>query len=202
MTVRVITPPSVEPVTLEEARLWCRIDTDDTSQDAVLSLLITAMREYAENRTGRAFVQRTLELTLPAFPACGVIELPYPPLVSVDWIKYYDYNGDLITVDPADYEVDTYGEPGRVQPAYLQTWDGTRNVFNAVIVRYQAGYAPTASPSDYRENMPANLKLFMQARISTLFENREQIVNAAQVQIPRDFGAGLLDGLVTGARLF
>lgn len=202
MSIRVVTAPTVEPVTLAEARLWCRIDDGDTSQDAMLTLLIQAMREYAENRTGRAFVQRTLELTLPCFPDDGIIELPYPPLVSVASVKYYAYDGTLTTVDPSDYEVDTYGEPGRVQPAYLETWEGSRNVFNAVQVRYEAGYAPTGSPTDYRENVPASLKLWMQARLATLFENREQLVNVNQVEIPRHFADGVLDGLVVGARLF
>jgi len=198
MTVRIVTPPSVEPVTLAEARAWCRLESDDTANDTVLTLLIQAMRERAENITGRAFVQRTLRLSLPAFPGF-TIELPYPPLVSVTSVKYYDAAGVQQTVDPADYEVDTDREPGCVQPAYGETWQYTRAMFNAVQIVYEAGYAPTGSPTDYRENMPASLKLWMQTNMAALFENREQIVPDGRMAVlPRDLGEGLLDSLKVG----
>lgn len=206
MPVREITAPVVEPVSLDQAKTWCRIDDTgdaviDDANDALLTMLIKAMREYAENLTGRAFVQRTLELALPWFPSGGVIVLPCPPLVSVTSVKYIDYAGVLQTVPDDEYEVDTDGEPGRVQPAYLQSWNGTRNVFNAVRVRYEAGYAPSSSPTDYRENVPASVKVWMQARLATLWEQREQLITGTIVaEIPRGYADGLLDSLVIGAR--
>ena len=196
MTVRVITAPSVEPVSRAEAKLWIR--EDGTDQDSMVDLLIQSMREYAENLTGRAFVQRTLEATFECFPPDSVIVLPCAPLVSVAWVKYYNYAGTLTTVDAADYEVDAYSQPGRVQPVYLKYWEPTRNVFNAVQVRYDAGYAPTSSPTDYREKVPASLKLWMHARLGTLYDNREQLMQSNQVAIPRDFADGLLDSLKVG----
>lgn len=201
MTVREITAPSVEPISLAQAKAWLRVDDDITDQDAVITMLIKSMREYAENLTGRTFVQRTLELTLPHFP--HVIELPNPPLISVTHIKYYDTDGALQTLDSSVYEVDSYREPGLVRPAYLQSWESTRYVFNAVQVRYEAGYAPTGSPTDYRENMPASLQIWMQARLASLYEHREQIVTGTTVSdLPRNFADGLLDSLIVGSRLF
>lgn len=200
MTVRIITAPTVEPVTRAQAKLWCRIDSDDTSQDAVIDMLIQSMREYAENLTGRAFVQRTLELTLPGFPEEGIIELPFPPLISVASVKYIDINGTLQTVASFDYQVDSYQQPGRVKPAWLKWWwQIVRDDFNAVQVRYDAGYAPSASPTDYAENVPGSVKTWMQARLATLFGNREQIItDRGAFEMPRDFADGLLDSLKVG----
>lgn len=202
MTVKIITDPAFEPVSLAEARLWLRIDDDDTTQDPVIELLIKAMREHAEESlTGRAFVSRTLRLSLPAFPA--VIELPYPPLISVTSVKYIDDAGALQTVAAADYEIDFDREPALIQPAYLKTWPSTRSVFNAVQVVYVAGH-PSGSPSDAaaaRETIPASLKLWMRARIATLFEQREQIMFGNQVEVPRNFADGILDGLIVGTRI-
>lgn len=79
--VAVIEGPAVYPVSLAKAKEWCRVDYAD--QDAVLNLLIAAATERAEEITGRAFIQRQLELRLDAFPAGKVIELPFPPLRSV-----------------------------------------------------------------------------------------------------------------------
>lgn len=201
MTVRIVTQPAVEPITVAQARAWCRID--GTDEDSILEILIKSMREYAEEYTGRAFVQRQLELTMDSFDG-REIHLPYPPLLSVTHIKYIAYDGTLTTIDPDDYEVNTYEEPGEVQPAYLQVWPGVRDVFNAVQIRYLAGYAPTdGSPTDYTANIPAALKQWMMARIATAFEHREQLIVGATVNpLPRHFADGLLDGLKIGEGMF
>jgi uncharacterized phiE125 gp8 family phage protein len=200
MTLRVIAAPPVEPVTLAEARLWCRIEADVTADDDVLEGLIQAMREYAENLTGRAYIQRVLEWSEMCFPA-HEIRLPRPPLAAVYSIRYVDFGGVETLVAPADYIVDTAAEPGRVVPAYLKTWQPARWQPNAVRVRYAAGYAtPDGSPTDYAgTELPAALKTWMKARLATLYEQREQLVVGTSVTgIPRDFADGLLDALVIG----
>lgn len=201
MPLITVTPPAVEPVTLAEARAWCRIDDSDTANNTVLTLLIQAMREYAENLTGRAFVQRTLQLNLECLPV--EIELPLPPLVSVTSVKYTDENNTLQTLDPTLYTVDDQGEPGRVVQAWqAASWPTVIPVPDSVRVLYIAGYDELGSPPDYAGNIPASLKLWLHARLATLYENREQLVMNNQVEIPRHFADGILDSLVIGSRLF
>ena len=55
MTIRQLTPPESEPVTLEQAKGFVRVDTD--ADDALLSLLITAARQEAEAITAPAEAQ-------------------------------------------------------------------------------------------------------------------------------------------------
>lgn len=196
-SVRVVTGPQQEPVTLAEARLWARIDADDTSQDAMVMLLVGAMREYAENITGRSFIQRTLEVAYDCFPS-HVINLPYPPLVSVSSISYLDTDGAWQVFSggsPSEFQVDTYHEPGMVWPLYLESWPNTRTELNAVRIRYVAGYSGPSA-------IPRALKIWMQARITTLYENREQIIVGTSVNdLPRAYVDGLLDSLVTADRI-
>lgn len=192
-SVRVVTAPTFEPVTLTEAKLWCRVDEDDTDQDAMLLLLIIAMREYAEELTGRAFVSRTLEMRMDGFPEDGdPIELPYTPLHSVSSIQYVDADGDLQSLEasPTDWQVDTVSEPGRVAPSTDDgLWPDTReDELGAVRITFVAGYANVNA-------IPKKVRLWMQARIATLFEHREQIVTGSVAAIPKDFTDGLLDGL-------
>jgi len=201
MTVRVITEPSAEPITLAEAKLHLRVETGATADDSLITSMITVARQYAENYTRRAFVKRTLELTLPAIPSGGVFCLPFPPLVSVSWIKYVDVDGVLQTKLASEYQVDTYREPGLIKPAYLETWPVvTRNDFNAIQVRYIAGYPESGSPDtdvDYAANIPEAIKHWLKIRIGTLYENREAIVvGVSQSMIHRDFIDGLLDPYV------
>lgn len=201
--IKLITAALAYPVTRAEAKTWCRLETDDTSQDAVIDMLIASMTEYAEHKTGRAFVERTLELSLPRFLGC--IELPWPPLIGVDSVKYTDVDEAEQTVAAADYELDTVSQPGRIRPISTESWPAIGTGFNPVRIRYRAGYTPIVSPTDLTDNgyLPAQLRTWMHARICTLYDNRDQLVIGVSVaQIPRDFADGLLDSLIIGSRFF
>lgn len=209
MALQVITQPAYEPVSLAEAKRWLNIETDVTIHDAVLRLLIKAMRELAENLTFRAFISRQLRLTLGEWPhdrEYGIkIELPQPPLLSVDSFKYRDTDGVLTTLAADQYDVYEEYEPGLIVPAYLVSWPTIRRQPDALQFTFTAGYAP-GSPSDEASNqevMPGALRLWMQTKLATLFENREQLVIGAIVsELPRSNVDALLDPLVVGTRLF
>ena len=205
--VRVLTAPAYEPVTRAEAKRWCRIDDDITTHDAVIDLLIGAMRELAEDITGRALVLRTLELRLDDFPSdpsdVAFIELPYPPLQSVQYIQYTDAAGDDQTIEGEDlaagWKVDTGSTPGRIQPASGESWPGSDGSIGNVRIGYTAGYAVVGSPGDetaHQAGIPKRVKQWMEAKISTSNEYREMVITGTIVQeLPRDFVDGLLDGL-------
>jgi hypothetical protein len=146
--------PASEPVTLAEAKLWARIDS--TVDDALVTSLIAAARQYAEDYTSRAIITQSWRMTLDRFPGfstlgyrhgygvgpysggfwgqCGgswhsffdAIRLPKPSLISVDQIQYVDVNGTTDTLDPSIYQADTDSEPGRIRAAYGQVWPTTR----------------------------------------------------------------------------
>lgn len=198
MTIRVAVAPAEEPVTLDEVKLHLR--ETETGQDELISALIIAARQYAENYTRRALVTQTLELGLPAFPDAGVIELPRPPLQSLTWVKYIDFNGNLQTVDPTTYQIDTFREPAQVKPAYLRWWFWyqVRNDFNAVQLRYVAGYPGVGSPADLTSGIPEAIKHWMKVCVAQLYEHREAIVveRATLIDIPRSYIDGLLDPYV------
>lgn len=198
-----VSPPSCEPMTLDEAKIHCRIDLDETDEDTYISTLITVARQLAEHLTGRAFVERVLEVAFSHFPGYEV-EIPKPPLQSVESIKYTDMDGVEQTVAPSIYQVDTRRSLfsyGRIKPAYLQTWptDVRSTDYDAVRVRYTAGYTPVGSPTTdalRQAAVPAVLKQWMGIRIAMWHEHREPIVVGTIVaDIKRDFVDGLLDPL-------
>jgi uncharacterized phiE125 gp8 family phage protein len=208
-TIEVVSSPAYEPVSRAEAKRWLRIDEDDTAHDLVVDLLIKAMREDAEHLTGRAFISRQLRLYLEQYPSDRMygskIVLPHPPVISVDSFKYIDTDGVLQTLATTEYEVQDAYEPAFIIPAHQVTWPSIRVRPNALQIVFTAGYQP-GSPSDAASNqevMPASLRLWMESKIATHNEFREQVVAGAQVfKIPRDFTDGLLDPLVIGSRLF
>ena len=208
-TLQVVTEPAYEPVSRAEAKRWLRIDAGDTNHDLTVDMLVRAMREDAENITARAFISRQLRLTLSDWPQDAwyghKIVLPFPPLQSVDSFQYVDTDGETQTLATTEYVVHTEYEPGIIIPAWDVVWPTIRRVPNAVQILFTAGYAP-GSPSDEASNqevMPAKLRLWMESKMSTHNEFREQIIAGTIVEkIPRDFTDGLLDSLIIGSRLF
>lgn len=92
MTSTLIAGPGEEPVTLAEAKAWCRIDTDD--DDALVTALIAAARLEVESFTGRALITQSWRLTLDG-PADRLVVLPVVPVRA---ITAATADGDAISV--------------------------------------------------------------------------------------------------------
>ncbi len=160
MTVRLITGPSDEPVSLAEARAHVRLDTD--LDNPYLTTAIKAARHWAEKYTNRGLMIQTLELVLEGFPGCDEVELPrgqlavlpevmsvVPPAVSS--VKYIDAAGDEQTLPTTEYVIDSANVPGKVRLAYGKSWPEAREQWDAVKIRYAVGWAAATVPEDIKQ---------------------------------------------------
>jgi uncharacterized phiE125 gp8 family phage protein len=99
-----ITVPAVaDPVLLSEVKNWCRIT--GTSEDAILTGLITATTVRLESYTNRVFSTRTYKgyfsgLSCSRYEKGPVITLRRSPLISVTSVSV---GGEVI--DPTTYEI-------------------------------------------------------------------------------------------------
>lgn len=197
MPVRIITPPTVEPVTLAEVKTWCRIDATgdtaaDAANDALLASLIAAARGEAENLTRRSFLPQVLALTLGHFPRCGKrVELPRPPLASITSITYFDAANVSTTMGTGAYTVVDASDaiPPSIIPVSGNYWPDTYRRPDAVSIRYTAGWPDAAS-------VPEDIKTWIKLRVATLWANRETFLadnRAAAIELPGRFFDGLLD---------
>lgn len=138
-------PPAAEPIHLDEAKAHLRVDYTD--EDALITALITAAREAVEQYTGRTLVRQTRRMVLDAFPE--VIALRSSPLRAVESITYVDTDGVTQTLAASGYRVDDVSGVPRIMPAYGESWPSTRDVTNAVVVTYSAGWAvPVSADAD------------------------------------------------------
>ena len=166
MSLSLVTPPAVEPVTLVEAKAHLRETSSDS--DTYITTLITAARSYIDGKDGilnRAICTQTWELLLDEFP--DEIAVPLPTLQSVESVKYLDSSGVLQTLSTDDYTVDEVSEPGRIVP--VDSWPTTGDYINAVTVRFIAGYGVAA-------DVPTTIKQAMLLLIGHWYENREAVV--------------------------
>ena len=168
----IVTEPTAEPLTLTEVKDSLK-DTP-VEEDALVSVLITAARRAAEAHTHRVFVTQTWDYFADLFPASSstFLELPRPPLVSVTSIKYTDTDGVQQTWDSSKYVVDTHAERGRILPAWSEIWPSTRQVMNAVEIRFVAGFGV---PDD----VPEDIRTAILQTINHLYDHRQSVVIGA-----------------------
>jgi len=169
MGLTLITGPTVEPLTLAEARDQLRIDGED--EDTLLAGLIQAAREWAEAFTRRALITQTWELVLNTWPTGDRFSLPLPPLQSVTSIKYTDIDGDEATFSSASYIADTDHTPGRIVLKNGYSWPAvTLREVSGIRVRFVAGYGAAAADT------PQVIRQAMLLVVGHLYENREDTV--------------------------
>lgn len=186
MTLKLVTAPAAEPITLTEAKLHLRVE--HTVDDDLITSLIQAARERAEHLLGRALITQTWARVLDAFPG-NEIELGMPPVQSITSVIYVDGNGDSQTMASADYSLDTTTAPGWLLMAEdLSAWPTTLDTANAVTVTFVAGYGASGA------SVPAAIRTWMKLEIGTLYKHREGIVAGVSVsELPNRFQDGLLD---------
>ena len=176
-SLTLVTAPPAEPVTTAEAKSHLRVD--DSDSDTLIGTLVTAARQHIDARDGilgRALVEQTWDMKLDEFPAPGSgIMVPMPPLISVSSITYTDTNGDSQTLAASEYQVVGAGGYGRgeIVEAHSKSWPSTRDVPEAVTVRFTCGYESSASPKDYDAAVPQVIKQAMLLMVADMYENRE-----------------------------
>jgi len=197
-----ITQPASEPIGLSDVEGQCRI-TDLSAEASTIEIMIQAVRERAEQITRRAFVSQQWELTLDSFPY-GAINLPLPPLQTVDSIKYIDTDGVEQTlyekgVDETACRVLTGGEPGAVQPVYGTVWPNTLADLETVKIRFTCGYGPIAPATSL--NVPKAICQWILIQCANLYENRESQGVAMGRSTVFNLDATLCDGLIESYRI-
>ena len=96
--------PSVEPVTLTEAKLFLRVEHDD--DDDLIAALIAGSRIHVEAQTRRALISQTWRLTRDAWPESGRLFVLPVPLVSLVAARIYIDNTTTQSVDVAAFTLD------------------------------------------------------------------------------------------------
>jgi uncharacterized phiE125 gp8 family phage protein len=166
---RLITPAAAVLATTAELKAQVRLTHD--SEDTLLDRLIAAATRHVENRLRRALITQTWRLTLDEWPCQmngeTVIYVPRPPLIAVSGITYLDGEGDEQTLATSEYVVDTESHPGRITPAYGESWPTIYDQINAIKVTHTAGYGAAAS------SVPEDIRHAVLLLAGHWYENRE-----------------------------
>jgi hypothetical protein len=115
-----------EPVSLNDAKLYCKVDDLINYDDNLIIQLITAAREVIEAYTNEALTTRTV--TAIMCNSCGNVYLPYSPVTSS--VTLSDSSGEVLG-----------GKNG-----YIKT-----PITDYITATYTAGYTSATLPKKYAE---------------------------------------------------
>lgn len=189
MRLILVTAPTVEPVTLAQARQHLRLDATGSPavhpDDDLVTALIAAARTRIENETGRALVSQKWRLLLESFTVDDKgrqrIELPKPPALEVTSVVYVDADGveqAWGTESPNESWRLIGGDGGLLVPFYGVSWPATRAQEDAVRIEFLAGYGAAA------DDVPAALRQALLLDVAHLYENRAAVEAGSKVETP------------------
>lgn len=175
-----ISGPATEPVTLAEVKLQARLDPADTSEDALLAQYIASARRDAENVLGKKIGTQTWDIVLDEFPsAVAYFPIPLEPLISVDEIEYTDEEGEVSLVDTTTFSHSAprcllWLKPSESWPAV------TLAPYGGVRIRVTVGMQ-SQSDGGSPETMqyPANIRQAILLRAATYYRFREDTTAGA-----------------------
>ncbi|KQP21635.1 head-tail connector protein [Methylobacterium sp. Leaf100] len=172
MRLTLVTPAGAEVVTLEEAKLHMRVDTDD--EDALISGLIrtaTMKLDGRHGRLGRCLIAQQYRLSLSSF--LDEIALPLPPVRSVDRIDYVDPAGMPRTLDTDAYRVAGLGDEDGASVRRLRdsAWPYTAGGPDGVQITFSTGYGMS------REDVPDPIRQAIRMHVAHLYDNRDAVAS-------------------------
>jgi uncharacterized phiE125 gp8 family phage protein len=160
-----ITAPTVEPISLDEAKEHARVEGTDS--DAFLNRAILTARLHLEGLTGRALITQTWKMTIDRFTRG--IEIPLPPCQAVTAISYFDSNGRAQTIDLQTVSIEGLGDAAAaiVRPLPQTSWPATIDLPGAVSITFRAGYG------DGADDVPEPLRTAILMHVNEQYDNRQ-----------------------------
>jgi uncharacterized phiE125 gp8 family phage protein len=182
MRLKILTAPTVEPITLTDAKLWLK--QDSAADDTLITSLIKEARRWTESYTRRALLTQTWRAVLDRFPRtlnAGTdprLRLPGGQCLSVEVLSYVDGDGNTQTprdqtVSPkvdGTFQIDlTPDDGGLVLPAWGESWPDIRQTLVPVIVEFTVGYGAAST------DIPEDLLSAFKYKMADLYELRSSV---------------------------
>jgi uncharacterized phiE125 gp8 family phage protein len=163
--LEIITEPAIEPVSVDEVKVFGRIDNDE--EDTLIAGFISYARHRIEDYTNRALITQTLRMTMDYWDE-KEIELLRPPLISVTSVQTIDESNVATTYDATNYYVigSNIGVGRLVIKKDSDLPENTERDFGGFRINYTAGYGSTPT------NVPEIFRICIMLYATILYEKR------------------------------
>ncbi len=155
-----LTTPTDMAITLEEARLFLRVEyTDD---DELITSMVKGATVVAQAFINQQITECQYALALSSFQK--EVSL-LSPVKTIDSVKYYDTTNTLQTLDGSNYYLMDFGLPNKLIFTEGVSLD-TYNRPDAIQITFTSGM--TTVPSDIIQ--------WVKIRVATMYQFREQFI--------------------------
>ena len=203
--LRLVTDATSEPLTLSDAKAFCRVDI--STDDALVTGLITSARRRIEKDTGLALMTQSWVAVYDRWPdqaapglsgpwwdgvrqgplsslsAAGVIQVPKRPFQAVTSIKVRDAYGNFTTADASIYFTEVSDYRGRIIRVMGQVWPiVVMAPSSAIEIAFTAGFdaAPYAG-------VPDDLVVAVKSLVKHWYDNRDMLVDGKATPVPHSY---------------
>lgn len=174
MTPVIRVQPALEPITLQEAKEHLKVT--GSYQNDEITRMIKAARGVVERYLNRALITQEWDVYFDHW--CDELKLHFPPLQSVDAVKYFNQEGTEATLSPTLYWV-TKSDPSCIVRKYSATWPELEEGRpDAIKIEITCGYGD--NPTDVPEDIRNAIKVVL----TDLYENRGTVVLGSVQKIP------------------
>ena len=172
--------PTLEPVTLVDAKAWLRLSTSD--EDDVVTGLIAAARHAVEHATRRRLMTQSWTLVLDRWPVFGPLWLPIAPLRAITGFRLFDDTDVATSLDPATLRL--VGLPDRPRLLLGQGLPKPGRREAGIEIDVTVGYGAAAT------DVPAPLRQAIRMLAARWYENRAAAATQADMRtMPVDVAA-------------
>lgn len=168
MPLNIITPPATEPVGLNYAKTFLRIDTD--AEDSLIGDMIVSARLRVEALTGHALISRRVVQTYPE-NAPNTLVLPLQPSAIVHEVRVVTRSQERVVVPQAAYTVNARAHPAKLFLQPQTHWHQFAPNVNAIEVEFTAGFGESA------EDVPMPFKQAILFLLAQSYEHRGDSAN-------------------------
>lgn len=176
-----VTPPAVDPVSLADAKVQCRVDAE--TDDAYIAGLVRMATNTVEDLLEISLIHQEWQASYDLFPIWAII-LPRMPMRSGEITVTYrvgDGTTRTLTSTANDFQVDYNVLPGRIYPKWATSWPAVRGDENSVVVRYKTGYGADGS------TVPPQAKHLILMLVAHLYDSRQPVTSGTATTVPYTF---------------
>ena len=156
-----ISAPATEPLSLQEAKNWLRVDATD--EDTLIQSLIVSARLAVEAATNRLLITQQWRLLLDCWPEDLTLRLPLAPVRQVLRISIADAAGGSVTTQASQYRLDASLDRTRLLLSAPLPDPGVR--VSGISIDVTVGYGDAAA-------VPVPFRLAMRHLSALWFANR------------------------------
>lgn len=185
MAAVVISRTATAVLTLADIKEQCRIELDNTVEDALLERMERAAVRACEGKLGGPLLNATYRETLGGFPVVDWLHLSITRARAIDAITLKQ-GGQAVPW--TDFQAVLEDNENRLKLAPCDRWPAVDRALDAVVIDFTAGFGAAG------ESVPEDIRQWLLYRVGTYYEYRDQFVTGVNVaDLPGHFVDALLE---------